>query len=151
MFLKIESEKNNQIKQIQTFTKHSISSVIIHNFKFCLFIIQHVQEEQSNFYQERTFIKSLLKSECLFFSNSEQSSWNHVLKKPQFISEHESHEFLRKRNQKRGLLLLLLLKLKKNVLSKQFWTRFYGPGAHFARSDIGKLCAKMHQLDFADH
>ena len=35
---------------------------------------------QSNFYQERTFIKSLLISECLFFSNSEQSGWNHVLK-----------------------------------------------------------------------
>ena len=59
----------------QTF---SITSVLILNSNFFLFIL-HVQEWQSNFCQERTLIKSLLKSKCFFVSNSEQSSWNHVL------------------------------------------------------------------------
>ena len=151
MFVKIASDQaNTNVYQTFSISSFQFNFISISIFVF-LFIILHVREEQSNFYHEGTFLKSFLKSECLFFSNSEQSGWNHVLKNLNSFSNMNHMNFCEKETKKRGLLLLLLLKLKKNVLSKQFWTRFYGPGAHFARSDIGKLCAKMHQLDFADH
>ena len=148
MFVKIESEKKtNQIKQIQTFTKHFqfLNNVC---FNFCLFIIiLYVQEEQSNFYQERTFIKSFLKSESLFFSNSEQSGWNHVLKNLNSFPNMNHMNFCEKETKNEVCCCCW----RGMFFQSNFELVFYGPGAHFARSDIGKLCAKMHQLDFADH
>ena len=80
MFVKIESvQANTNVYQTFSISSFQFNFISISIFVF-LFIILHVREEQSNFYHEGTFLKSFLKSECLFFSNSEQSGWNHVLK-----------------------------------------------------------------------